>query len=292
MRRRSGGDEPVRRRRTEAGDRERPARRDRPADDGADRASGVRPRRREAAADRRPETRRRGTDGGPRRRRARRDDPDRDVHDGVATVGDGVPENEPDAEQYDAEQHDAEQHDAEQHDAEQYDAEQYDDADDSTEDDSTGDDSTEDNSTEDDWTEDDPADEYPDDRTPEGDDPEEDTVDPHEDLVDEDRVDEDRVDDEPEPRADPPPRRRIGARAAARAAVEQIAEMTGRAPEGVTFVRKQEDSWMVGVEVVETERIPDSSDVLAVYEAELDDEAELMSYQRVRRYPRGRGDDD
>ena len=79
---------------------------------------------------------------------------------------------------------------------------------------------------------------------------------------------------------------------AARAAVEQIVEMTGRAPEGVTFVRRQDDSWLVGVEVVETERIPDSSDVLAVYEAELDDEAELMSYQRVRRYPRGRGDDD
>ncbi|MBN9790386.1 gas vesicle protein [Pseudonocardia sp. TMWB2A] len=98
-------------------------------------------------------------------------------------------------------------------------------------------------------------------------------------------------DEEPDERPDPP-RRRIGARAAARAAVEQIAEMTGRAPEGVTFVRKQDDSWLVGVEVVETERIPDSSDVLAVYEAELDDEAELMSYQRVRRYPRGRGDDD
>lgn len=97
--------------------------------------------------------------------------------------------------------------------------------------------------------------------------------------------------EEREERPDPP-RRRIGARAAARAAVEQIAEMTGRAPEGVTFVRKQDDSWLVGVEVVETERIPDSSDVLAVYEAELDDEAELMSYQRVRRYPRGRGDDD
>nr|WP_238589871.1 gas vesicle protein GvpO [Pseudonocardia sp. AL041005-10] len=111
------------------------------------------------------------------------------------------------------------------------------------------------------------------------------------DEVTEDEEPEDSEDEEPEEQPDPP-RRRIGARAAARAAVEQIVEMTGRAPEGVTFVRKQDDSWLVGVEVVETERIPDSSDVLAVYEAELDDEAELMSYQRVRRYPRGRGDDD
>lgn len=111
------------------------------------------------------------------------------------------------------------------------------------------------------------------------------------DEVTEDEEPGDSEDEEPEERPDPP-RRRIGARAAARAAVEQIVEMTGRAPEGVTFVRRQDDGWLVGVEVVETERIPDSSDVLAVYEAELDDEAELMSYQRVRRYPRGRGDDD
>ncbi|MEQ3538520.1 gas vesicle protein [Pseudonocardia tropica] len=115
---------------------------------------------------------------------------------------------------------------------------------------------------------------------------------PDDDSPDDEVVEDEKPEDEePEERPDPP-RRRIGARAAARAAVEQIAEMTGRAPEGVTFVRKQDDSWLVGVEVVETERIPDSSDVLAVYEAELDDEAELMSYQRVRRYPRGRGDDD
>ncbi|MEV1291682.1 gas vesicle protein [Pseudonocardia sp. NPDC049635] len=91
--------------------------------------------------------------------------------------------------------------------------------------------------------------------------------------------------------ADPAPRRRIGARAAARAAVEQVHEMTGKTPEGVTFVSREDGGWRIGVEVVETERIPDSADVLAVYEAELDPEAELMSYQRVRRYQRGRGDD-
>ena len=68
--------------------------------------------------------------------------------------------------------------------------------------------------------------------------------------------------------------------------------MTGKTPEGVTSVARSEEGWLVGVEVVETERIPDSSDVLAIYEAELDADAELMSYRRVRRYPRGRGDDE
>lgn len=68
--------------------------------------------------------------------------------------------------------------------------------------------------------------------------------------------------------------------------------MTGKSPEGVTFVTRQDDGWLIGVEVVETQRIPDSSDILAVYEAELDPDTELVSYRRVRRYPRGRGDDD
>ena len=67
--------------------------------------------------------------------------------------------------------------------------------------------------------------------------------------------------------------------------------MTGRQPEGVTSVARTDDGWTVDVEVVETQRIPDSADVLAVYQAELDEEAELMSYRRIRRYMRGSGDD-
>jgi gas vesicle protein GvpO len=46
----------------------------------------------------------------------------------------------------------------------------------------------------------------------------------------------------------------------------------------------------VGVEVVETQRIPNTMDILAVYETDLDESGELLSYRRVDRYPRGRGD--
>jgi len=38
--------------------------------------------------------------------------------------------------------------------------------------------------------------------------------------------------------------------------------------------------------------VPSSTDVLAIYEIELDMDGELMSYRRVRRYSRGRGDDE
>jgi len=85
---------------------------------------------------------------------------------------------------------------------------------------------------------------------------------------------------------------RLNAAKAGQAALQQITELTGKEPEGVTGVDRGEDGWVVGVEVVEDRRIPSSSDILAIYEIELDMDGELMSYRRVRRYPRGRGDDE
>ena len=74
-------------------------------------------------------------------------------------------------------------------------------------------------------------------------------------------------------------------------AMRQIAELTGKQPEGVTGVEPAEDGWMVGVEVMEDRRIPSSTDILATYEVELDPDGELVSYRRVKRYTRGHGDD-
>jgi hypothetical protein len=85
---------------------------------------------------------------------------------------------------------------------------------------------------------------------------------------------------------------RLNAAKAGQAALGQITELTGKQPEGVTGVDRGEDGWVVGVEVVEDRRVPSSSDILATYEIELDMDGELMSYRRVRRYPRGRGDDE
>lgn len=88
------------------------------------------------------------------------------------------------------------------------------------------------------------------------------------------------------------PTPRIAAPAAAKAALRQIVELTGKEPEGVTAVQRAAEGWAVGVEVVEDRRVPSSSDILAVYEAELDADGELMSYRRLRRYSRGRGGSD
>ena len=83
--------------------------------------------------------------------------------------------------------------------------------------------------------------------------------------------------------------RGLSAARAARAGLRQIAELTGKKPEGVTEVEPAQDGWLVGVEVVEDERIPSSTDILAIYEADVDGEGELASYRRVRRYSRGSG---
>ena len=46
----------------------------------------------------------------------------------------------------------------------------------------------------------------------------------------------------------------------------------------------------MGVEVVKMSRIPDSTDILAVFEVRLDTDGDLISYPRLRRYARGQLD--
>jgi hypothetical protein len=73
----------------------------------------------------------------------------------------------------------------------------------------------------------------------------------------------------------------------ARAARSQLAELTGRMPESVLGLRKDDDGWKVTVEVVELSRVPTSTDLLGCYVVTLDDDGELVGYERVRRYQRG-----
>jgi hypothetical protein len=82
----------------------------------------------------------------------------------------------------------------------------------------------------------------------------------------------------------------LTARQAARTALRQIVELTAKRAESITGVERREDGWTVSIEVVEDRRVPSSADILATYETRLDEDGELMSYRRVRRYSRGRGD--
>ncbi|MQA80964.1 MAG: hypothetical protein GEV10_21195 [Streptosporangiales bacterium] len=84
-------------------------------------------------------------------------------------------------------------------------------------------------------------------------------------------------------------RRRTRSRTAteiAREASRQLAELTGRKPEAVTALSRTDDGWSVDFDVVEIRRVPETADVIGVYRAELDENAELLSYRRIERFVR------
>jgi hypothetical protein len=83
----------------------------------------------------------------------------------------------------------------------------------------------------------------------------------------------------------------VPAAVAARRAAQQVADFTGRSPECVISIDRADDGWRVGVEVVESQRIPDTQDVLAIYEVSVDRRGDLVSYRRTRRYARGQLDE-
>jgi len=79
---------------------------------------------------------------------------------------------------------------------------------------------------------------------------------------------------------------------AVHAAMQQFADLTGRTPDSVTGARSLEngDGWSVLVDVVELERIPASTSVLATYRVDLDGDGSITGYERLRRYTRGATD--
>lgn len=74
--------------------------------------------------------------------------------------------------------------------------------------------------------------------------------------------------------------------------MSELGALTGKDVEGVAGLEKTDDGWTVRVEVVELRRIPDTTDVLALYEVQTDTHGSLEGYQRVRRYVRGVPDND
>ena len=93
-----------------------------------------------------------------------------------------------------------------------------------------------------------------------------------------------------------PPTRRASAKrsaevpdapAAMRSAAGQLAQLLGRPPDSVSSLKPTEDGWEAQVEVVELERVPDTTSVMASYKVVLDPQGQLVSYERTRRYSRG-----
>ena len=71
---------------------------------------------------------------------------------------------------------------------------------------------------------------------------------------------------------------------------QQLSALLERPVESVSAFERTHDGWLVTLEVLELSRIPESTDVLASYELELDDDRKLRRYARVRRYSRSQAD--
>ncbi|MFF8714575.1 gas vesicle protein [Streptomyces sp. NPDC015184] len=82
----------------------------------------------------------------------------------------------------------------------------------------------------------------------------------------------------------------VSAPQAMRRAAEQLRGLLGRAPESVSAVRPTDDGWQADIEVLELERVPSTTSIMASYRVLLDEEGELVAYERTRRYTRGQVD--
>jgi Gas vesicle synthesis protein GvpO len=69
-----------------------------------------------------------------------------------------------------------------------------------------------------------------------------------------------------------------------------LRSVRGVEAESVSGIAHTPNGWMVTLEVVELHRIPESTDVLASYEVELDRDGKLLGFERGRRYNRSQAE--
>jgi hypothetical protein len=73
-------------------------------------------------------------------------------------------------------------------------------------------------------------------------------------------------------------------------ALQQFVALSGETPERVSGVRTTDDGWSVLVDVVELERVPSTTSVMCTYRLDIDEQAHLAGFERVRRFTRASTD--
>src|SRR5262249_25707821 len=109
-------------------------------------------------------------------------------------------------------------------------------------------------------------------------------------------VDDGRAQPDPQPETEPEPESSVEPASPSelqtivRRARELLLEFHGADAEAVSSVTRTARGCAVGLELVEMRRIPDSMDILAPYEVELDGAGGILRFERTRRYHRSEAD--
>lgn len=61
---------------------------------------------------------------------------------------------------------------------------------------------------------------------------------------------------------------------------DKLSKLTGLKPSSTVGATKDEKGWHISIEMVEKQSIPDQMDILATYEALLDEEGNLLNFER------------
>lgn len=70
-------------------------------------------------------------------------------------------------------------------------------------------------------------------------------------------------------------------------AKRQLAEVTGFKPVAAVGSYRDAKGWHVSVDMLEMARLPDSTDLLGRYEADLDEEGSMVKFEKKRTHIRG-----
>ena len=70
-------------------------------------------------------------------------------------------------------------------------------------------------------------------------------------------------------------------------AQDDFARLSKIPVDGVTGLSKTEEGWVVSLEALERSAIPDTMDVLGLYEVRLDSEGNLLGFERKKLRKRG-----
>jgi hypothetical protein len=79
----------------------------------------------------------------------------------------------------------------------------------------------------------------------------------------------------------------MDAKELAERAKTQLKEVTGLTPVTVTGIFKDEQGWHIALDMLEMSRIPTATDVLGEYEVLLDDDGNMLRFERKRTRLRG-----